>query len=332
VFGCRVGGKQSGAVTFLRDAQRDGDTAIVPACRVSRVRIEGGRAVGVDAIAQAPHGDGRHTLRVNAPTIMATAGALETAALLLRSGIEHPQLGRNLYLHPTTAVGGHYAEPIRGWIGAPQTVLNDAFARVRGNYGYRLETPPIHPGLLALAQPWVDARDHRVHMQQLPNVAAFIVLTRDRQSGRVRVDREGRAVVDYPLGRLERRLLQQGVATAARIHWAAGAREVHTLHTSGASIVRSSTSRSADIEGFCRMLESLPLHGNRAAVFSAHQMGTARMGSDPRRDVCDQTGRVIGVSGLYVADGSLFPASSGVNPMITIMALAHLVGTELAAR
>ncbi|HMC55717.1 MAG TPA: GMC family oxidoreductase [Gemmatimonadaceae bacterium] len=332
VFGCRVGGKQSGAVTFLQDAQSDGDTTIVPACRVNRVRIEGGRAVGVEATAQAPHADGRHTLRVNAPTIVAAAGALETPALLLRSGVEHPQLGRNLYLHPTTAVGGQYAHPIRGWIGAPQTVLNDEFARVRGNYGYRLETPPIHPGLLALAQPWVDARDHRAHMQQLPNVAAFIVLARDRQSGRVRVDGEGRAIVDYPLGRMERRLLQHGVATAARIHWAAGAREVHTLHTMGASIVRSNTSRTADIDGFCRMLESLPLHGNRAAVFSAHQMGTTRMGSDPRRDVCDPTGRIAGVSGLYVADGSLFPASSGVNPMITIMALAHMVGSELAAR
>lgn len=332
VFGCRVGGKQSTAVTFLPDAQRDGDTTIVASCRVDRVRIENGRATGVDAVVRDPHREAAHVLRVVAPTVVVSAGALETAALLLRSGIEHSQLGRNLYLHPTTAVGGNYAEPVRGWIGAPQTVLVDQFARVRGNYGFRLETPPIHPGLLALAQPWIDARDHRLHMQQLPNVAAFIVLARDRQSGRVRVDAEGRAVVHYPLGRMERALLQQGIAAAARIHWAAGAREIHTLHTNGASIVRSSTNRAADIEGFCRMVESMPVHGNRAALFSAHQMGTARMGTDSRRDVCDPSGRVYGYAGLYVADGSLFPASSGVNPMITIMALAHMVGSELAAR
>jgi choline dehydrogenase-like flavoprotein len=332
VFGCRVGGKQSTATTFLVDAQRTGMTTIVPACTAQRVRFERGRAIGVDAIARDPHGGAPHTVRVVAPVVIAAAGAIETAALLLRSGVEHRQLGRNLFVHPTTAVGGHYADAVRGWMGAPQTVLMDDFARVHGNYGFRVETPPIHPGLLALAQPWIDARDHRAHMQQLPNVAAFIVLTRDRSSGRVRVDDAGRAVIDYPLGRMERRLLQQGIATAARIHWAAGAREIHTLHTSGASIVRSSTNRAADIEGFCRMVQSLPVHGNRSALFSAHQMGTARMGVDPKRDVCDPSGRVYGLSGLYVADGSLYPASSGVNPMITVMALAHMVGAEIAAR
>ena len=52
-------------------------------------------------------------------------------------------------------------------------------------------------------------------------------------------------------------------------------------------------------------------------------MGTCRMGRDPRCAVCDETGEVFGVRGLFLADSSVFPASSGVNPMITVMALAH---------
>ena len=54
-------------------------------------------------------------------------------------------------------------------------------------------------------------------------------------------------------------------------------------------------------------------------------MGTCRMGSDPRSAVCDERSEVFRVKGLYIADASAFPASSGVNPMITIMALAACV-------
>jgi choline dehydrogenase-like flavoprotein len=267
---------------------------------------------------------------VNARTVVVAAGALETAGFLLRSGVEHKQLGRNLYLHPTSAVFGRYETPVHGWIGAPQTVLCDEFARVRGNYGYRFEAAPIHPGLISFAQPWFGARDHRSRMQHTGHTSACIVLTRDRQGGRVRIDGEGRAVIDYPIGRLERALLQQGIAKAATIHWMAGAMEIHTLHSRDHTFRRYTTGRASDITAFCDAVASLPVHGNRCGVFSAHQMGTARMGIDARRDVCDERGQIYGMPGLYVADTSLFPASSGVNPMITVMALAHLVGDGVA--
>lgn len=329
VFGCRVGGKQSTANTYLRDAQQTGRTTIVAACKAERVRFERGQVVGVQALARDESTGQRHPVRVNARTVVVAAGALETPALLFRSGIEHPQLGRNLYLHPTTAVTGRYPEPIRGWMGAPQSVISKEFSRLRGNYGYHLETPPVHPGLIALAQPWYGARDHRTRMQHAAHVSAFIVLTRDKHSGRVRVDREGRAVIDYAVGRMERELLQHGIASASRAHWAAGATEIHTLHTRDHTLRRTGPTASNDIEGFCQRVQRLPVHGNRCGVFSAHQMGTCRMGVDPRSAVCDERGQIHGISGLYVADASLFPASSGVNPMITIMALAHLVGAAI---
>lgn len=332
VFGCRVGGKQSTAITYLRDAQQTGRVTIVAACKAERLRLERGQVVGAQATAYDERSGTRVPVRVNARTVVVAAGALETPAFLLRSGIEHPQLGRNLYLHPTSAVAGRYDEPVRGWIGAPQTVLCDEFLRVRGNYGFWFETAPIHPGLIALAQPWHGARDHRARMQQVAHVSAFIILVRDRQGGRVRVDSEGRAVIDYGIGRMERELLQEGLATAARLHWAAGAAEIHTLHGRDHTLKRSASSRAMDIDAFCQEVAGLPVHGNRCSIFSAHQMGTARMGVDPRSAVCDEHGQVHGVPGLYVADGSLFPASSGVNPMITIMALAHHVGAVIAAR
>jgi choline dehydrogenase-like flavoprotein len=330
VFGCRVGGKQSTATTYLADAQRAGDARIVAGCRALRIRNEGGRVVGVDAEARV--GETSHRVFVKAPLVVAACGAIETPALLLRSCIAHPELGRNLFLHPTTAVAGRYEDRIAGWLGAPQTVLCDELDRVRGNYGIRLECAPIHPGLIALAQPWYGARDHRARMQHAAHVSAFIVITRDARGGRVRVDGEGRAVVDYTIGGQERALLQQGIVAAARVHWAAGASEIHTLHSHDHTFRRASSHRSADFDAYVANIGGAPVHANRCMVFSAHQMGTCRMGTRARESVCDERGAVRGVAGLYVADASLFPASSGVNPMITVMALAQLVGDGVAER
>lgn len=330
VFGCRVGGKQSTANTYLADAQRAGRTTIVARCKADRLRVDRGRVAGVQATVTDSASGKTHPLRVNARTVVLAAGALETPAFLLRSGVESGQLGRNLFLHPTTAVAARYEEPIRGWIGAPQTVLCDEYSRRRGNYGYRFETSPVHPGLIALALPWYGARQHRGSMQHAAHVAAFVVLTRDRHGGRVTVDREGLAVVDYTVGRMERELLQEGIANCARVHWAAGAVEIHTLHTREHIFRRANANRTADIEAFCREIATQPVTANRCAVFSAHQMGTARMGADRKSSVCDENGQVYGVPGLFIADTSLFPASSGVNPMLTVMALAHVVGARVA--
>jgi choline dehydrogenase-like flavoprotein len=324
-----VGGKQSTANTFLGDAQRNGRTTIVAACRAEKLRLDRGQVVGVQALAHNDDAGERFPVRVNARTVVVAAGAIETPAFLLRSGIEHPQLGKNLFLHPTTGIPGRYAEPVHGWMGAPQTVLCDEFARLRGNYGVRFETAPVHPGLIALAQPWYSARDHRTRMQRAAHVSAFVVLTRDRNSGRVTVDAEGRAVIDYGVGRMERELLQEGIAAAARVHWAAGATEIHTLHSHDHTFRRSAANRSQDIDAYCREIAAAPVHANRCAIFSAHQMGTCRMGVGRKTAVCDENGQVHGVPNLYVSDASLFPSSSGVNPMITIMALAHIVGARI---
>ena len=329
VFGCRHGGKQSTANTYLVDAQRDGPTVIAANCRATHVRVERGTATGVDAEAFDPATGRTHRVGVHAPLVVAACGAIGTPALLMRSAVAHPRLGRNLYLHPTTAVAGLYAEPVRGWMGPPQSILSDELSRLRGNYGVRFETAPLHPGLLALALPWHGARAHRSRMQRAAHVSGFIVLTRDRSTGRVRVDREGRAVIDYTPGGMERELLQRGIAAAARLHWAAGASEIHTLHSTDRSLRRREHSRRVDFERYVAGLEAAPVHGNRCGVFSAHQMGTCAMGVDAKASVCDERGAVRGVKNLYVADASLFPASSGVNPMITVMAVATMVAAGM---
>jgi choline dehydrogenase-like flavoprotein len=117
------------------------------------------------------------------------------------------------------------------------------------------------------------------------------------------------------------------MATAARMHHAAGADRIITLHTD--RLIWEREGAGGSVDKFCRQIDAAPTSPNRLPLFSAHQMGTCRMGSDRASAVCDGSGAVFGMHGAYVADASLFPASSGVNPMITVMALALHVAKGL---
>jgi choline dehydrogenase-like flavoprotein len=328
-FGCRVGGKQSTTVTFLADAQRTGDTMIVARCAATRITMTNGRVTGVAAIARDE--TGRETeVTVRAPTVVVAAGGIHSPGLLLRSGLTLPELGRNLYLHPTSAVAGLYAERVEAWTGPPQTIVSNHFTAISGNYGFRLETAPTHPGLLALSVPWTGARAHRRLMQRCAHASAIIALTRDASGGRVRVRRDGSTLIDYRPGRAEQSLIAQGIVAATRVHLAAGAEEVLTLHTNGPSLRQTKATTPRDVDAFCERLARMPLAGNRSLLFSAHQMSTCRIGRDARTAVCDENGQVFGVRGLFVADASAFPASIGVNPMITVMALAKCIAEGIS--
>jgi choline dehydrogenase-like flavoprotein len=108
---------------------------------------------------------------------------------------------------------------------------------------------------------------------------------------------------------------------------AAGAREIWlpgddwTAYRPGAGGARAAWLAAADARGY---------GPNRLLLASFHQMGTCRMGSDRRDSVVDPDHQVWGVPGLYVVDASVFPSSSGVNPMLTIMGLAHRAAGGIA--
>jgi choline dehydrogenase-like flavoprotein len=327
MFGCRVGGKQSAATTYLMDAIRSGAQIIAP-YTAQKLRRTGDKATGVVGFYADPHGEPR-PLTIVATRVVLAAGALETPALLMRSGLHSMHLGEHLFLHPTVAVTGLYSTPIESWKGPPQTIVCDEFSNLSEGYGYRVEAAPAHPGLMSVGIPWKNARDHRREIQHVRRAAPFIVLTRDSSGGRVRITSAGHSYFDYRLGKEEKRLMKHGMATAARMHHAAGADRIITLHT--ARLIWERESSGGSIEKFCKQIDAASTSPNRLPLFSAHQMGTCRLGSDSASAVCDSSGAVYGLSGAYVADSSLFPASCGVNPMITIMALARHVARAIIA-
>src|SRR5215217_8115222 len=197
-FGDRTGAKQSTARTYLADARERGAEVIVR-CFAQRVLIEGGRAAGVEALyADLETGHSARVI-VRAPRVVVACGALESPALLLRSGIGGPALGKNLRLHPCTAVGGQYESETRAWWGAPQAALVDEFANVEDGHGFLIEAPQYATGTIAAATPFVSGADHKQAMAELPTGASFIGLIRDHGSGRVTIDESGQAVPWYSL-------------------------------------------------------------------------------------------------------------------------------------
>jgi choline dehydrogenase-like flavoprotein len=324
-FGCRYGCKQSTMKTYLQDAYDHGARLIV-GCRARRVLIENGRARGVVATATDKETGQTYQVVVRARTVVVAAGALHSPALLLRSGLENPHLGRHLHLHPTTAVTGLYPEKVYSWRGVMQSAYSNEFARLDGDYGYKLEVAPAHPGLIGLSTPWTSAREYREQMLLAANAATFIILARDRGEGRVVLDRTGEPLVDYVVSVYDRRHLQHGLSTAARVHFAAGAEAVLTLHTKRTILERTTVGQEVSERQYRKFGYEIERHGmgpNRLIVFSAHQMGTCRMGTSPKRAVVNENQEVFGIQGLFVCDGSVFPAASGVNPMLSIMGLAY---------
>jgi choline dehydrogenase-like flavoprotein len=337
-FGCPWGAKQGTRRTYLQDAY-DAGARIIPCATAERVLLDGERVTGVTAQVgppgKWPRRDGAAPVRltVRAPLVVVAAGALESPAILLRSGLRHPALGRNLYLHPATAVLGRFAGEIAAWSGVLQAAHSDQFADLDGEgYGFKFETTPIYPGLAAVSLPWEGGAAFKRRMLDAGHIVSLLVLGRDRQGGRIVLDRWGNGRIRYRLGANEGASLLRGCKEGARLLLAAGAEEAFTLHSPPARIAAHAPAGGPAWTRFDTAVDRQGATPNRLMVFSAHQMGTCRMSAAPAAGVVDGHGAVHGTAGLYVADGSIFPRSAGVNPMLTIMGLAYWIGTRLTGR
>jgi len=318
-MGCRRGAKQSTLITYLQDAA-DRGARIVVNCEVRRVVIDRGSTTGVEARV------GDFALTVRAKAVIVAAGSVHSPALLLRSGVTLPALGRHLALHPATAVLADMAHDVRPWTGTVQAHYSDQFADLDAGYGFKLETAPVHPSLQALAAPWESAAGHRDRMARLPQTALVGILLRDRFGGRVCVDREGAAVVDYRLSRYDRAHLRGAIGAAAELLEAAGARDIWLPL---ARDVRYRPGAGAR-QDWLRRVDAAGWGPNEILLVTFHQMASCRMGANAQVSVVDAEHRVWGIRGLYVADASVFPSASGVNPMLTVMGIAHRAAGAIA--
>jgi long-chain-alcohol oxidase len=320
-YGCAIGAKQSTVKTWLADAQRSG-ARIFAETRAARVSIEAGAVAGVAARSKSGH---RVTIRCK--SVVVACGAIHSAGLLLRSGLASEHIGKHLHLHPVSNVCGVFDEEIRPWEGTMQAIYSDEHRAMTGNYGVKYETTALQPVIAAAVLPWREPRQYRALLGKLSATVGIGVLTRDRDGGSVTVDRTGWPVTHYALSAFDRAHLRAGFVGAARILEAAQARLIYSPH---AKVCSFEPGRRGSLETFTREMDEAGWAAGQVALFSFHIMGTARMGDSRRGSATNPDGESWEARNLYVMDGASFPSASGVNPMISIEAIAHRNAMVLA--
>ncbi len=354
-FGCRRGAKRSGIRVHLAEAARNGAT-ILDRARVRSLLLgpEGaGPVTGVmgtlapPAVPGAgPGGSTGEPVAANprffiatAPQVVLAAGALRSPAILQASRAAHPRIGRHLRIHPVPVVGAIMPEPVDMWRGTMQAIRSMEFGSDEaGRRRYVIESAPGHLGLLALVLPWQGALEHADLMARARHFAPLLAVTRDGGEGRVQLTGAGRVRIDYRLDEAGKVTARHALISMARIARAGGARQILAIgQPMPRHVVDDSSGEARRYAAFESRLAATDFRAHRGTVASAHQMGTIRMGADPAAHPADERGRVRAdsrgsiIRGLYVADSSTFPTGIGVNPMVTVMAMARRVSRTVLA-
>jgi choline dehydrogenase-like flavoprotein len=307
--GCPTGAKRSMLVTSVPRALALG-ARLFADCRVDRVTRAGRAVTGVTGHFVRPGGRRGPTLTVRARTVIVAGGAIQTPALLARSGLRSAsgQLGRNLSLHPNATVIAFFDSDVTGWHGVHQAFQIREFMAE----GLVLTAQNLTPPMLAALMPAYGSELGEL-MADYNRIVTAGPLVTDTGTGRVRNVPGLGTQVFYQLTDADAARVVRGVELTAEALFAAGARRM-LLPFDGAPEVRSPEQ--------LRHLLARPVPKPSIQLYSIHLMGTARMSEDPRRGVTDSYGAFRGVPGLFVADASLFPGPTGINPMETVVALA----------
>jgi choline dehydrogenase-like flavoprotein len=325
-FGDPTGSKMGTLNTYLRDAYDHG-AVIVPNTKAQTVLVEGGRAAGVAATWTDPDSGETRSVTVRAADVVVACGALETPALLLRSGIGGPAVGHHLYLHPSAGIFGVYADDQRAWWGPPQAAVMDEFRDLGDGYGILVEGSQYYTGVFAFQLARRDGKQAKEAMSKLGRMADFLFILRDHAGGQVTIDESGEAVHTYALtDDRDVAAYRKGLRVMAKLHEAAGAEELWFGATPRV------WKRGEDLDAWCDELDTMHIGAGGLFIGSAHQMGSARMGTDPATSVAKPTGELHDVPGVWVGDTSAFPTPSGANPMLTCMALAHRTAEHISGR
>ncbi|KAJ5671500.1 long chain fatty alcohol oxidase [Penicillium longicatenatum] len=357
-MGCAAAGKKGPTETWLADAAKAG-AIFMEGFKADKITFtETGGFLSREKIATGVEGtwtprdsylvpeQGNATKRkiaIKAKKVIVSCGTFNSPLLLLRSGLQNWNIGRNLHLHPVLFGAAVFDEEIRPWEGSALTTVVKDFENLDGRgHGAKVETTVTLPPLYLPTFPWRNGLDYKMFCANLSHMTSFISITRDRDSGRVYPDPvDGRIRVQYTPSAFDRQSGLEALIASAKIAYVSGAKEFHTSYADMRPFYRSErTSKSDEFdEGvndpqFQKWVDELrlksPLNVEKCFYSSAHQMGTCRMASTAAKGVVDPECQVWGTKGLYVIDASIFPSASGVNPMVTNMAIADWASKNLS--
>ena len=272
-------------------------------------------------------------IRVKAKHYVLAGGGINSPALLMRSDAPdpHSRLGKRTFLHLVNFSAGLFDEVINPFYGAPQSIYSDHFQWQDGTTGkmsYKLEAPPLHPGLASTLFGGYG-NQNALDMNQLPHTHAMLALLRDgfhpdSPGGTVELRGDGTPVLDYQVSPYAWDGLRRAFHSMAEIQFAAGAKSVKPLHHDARFVNNLAEARS--------VIDGLNLELHRTTLGSAHVMGGCAMGEDPKNAVADSLGRHHQLRNLSIHDGSLFPTSIGANPQLSVYGLTAQLASALAER
>ncbi|KAI0166685.1 GMC oxidoreductase [Xylariaceae sp. FL1272] len=369
-FGCSMGQKQGPAVSWLPAAARAG-ARFIEGLEVEKVLFDEKRgskqAIGIlgkwtsrdkDGGLQTPASERtQRTVHIRAKKVIISSGTLQSPLLLLRSGLRNHHIGKNLYLHPASAVRATYDRTVKGWEGGIITSVCTSFENLDGKgHGAKIEPSVMIPQIALLDHPWKNALQFKTDCLRARQMNSILSITRDRDTGRVYPDpHDGRPCVAYSPSAFDRASSLAGIVAIAKIMFIQGATEIWTSVPGVPSFKRTRPTppvvdttdaleapivddegtfdvgiNDPDFVAWIKLIKGTGLNSTRAAWLCAHQMGTCRMSATPRDGVVDPKGKAWEADGLYVADSSVFPSASGVNPMITNMAIADYISRGIS--
>ncbi|MBW1989261.1 MAG: GMC family oxidoreductase [Deltaproteobacteria bacterium] len=324
-LGCATGAKQGAMAVQLPRAQKAG-VVLVPNCRVEKI----GRGKVSAKVSEPPPGTvpgpwEPGEVEISAKRIVCAAGSPATPGLLLAAGLEKelPALGRYFTLHPAMTLYGVMPHPIKNYQGFPKTYYTPRFSQTHHFY---LETAFYYP-FVSTKHLGLWGEDLARIMTRYANFMTVIALNHDPASekNRIRLSRKGEVIMDYTIAKESVESLAHAQVAATRLFIAAGCREM-VMPMAKKPVFTPADAGDKSLEEFISPKRFLPI---KTPLSSAHPQGGCRMGAGPEDSVTDPWGKVHGREDLYVADASLFPQSSAVNPYLTVMALADRVGQKL---
>jgi len=322
-LGCHYDTKQSMLVTYIHDGLHKTQSYHVYCnCRAEKITYRDGVADGVDGIFVDESGNEKFRIRVNAKVVIVSAGSIASSNLLQKSLIGGANVGKGLALHPAPFVIGHFDDEIHGNRGIPMSYTCHEFGVTNGvkTGGFLIESIFLPVFQMALAIPAFGAQ-HVQMMSDYSHYAMAGIMVRDESTGTISKTFNDRPKIDYSVSKRTLDDIAHGMEILARLWFSIGATHLLTSH-SDYSVIQSVN----QIEHFVEAIKKKP---NSLMLGSAHPQGGNRMGDDPNLCVVNSDCHVHGFENLYVCDASVFPTALGVNPQLTVMALAMITAKKI---